>query len=389
MKYGLGRDMTERTWRGEVLLEDDVLVPEGSRLIVEAGCTIRALDRPGSRRLSAQALAFGGYGLLTDARRRHLQVRGELELRGLPERPVVFEGAAWGGILALGRGRVRARRARLLGQGPAACAAADFARLDFSDCELSAGPAALALGGFAAAALRRCVLSGEERALRACDDAQARLLACRLSGSGTGLDARGRARVACAAGEIASRAQTGAVAAGGAIFRARSMRWRGQAIGLSVQERARARLRGGSFGGHEYGIEAIGEAEVRAEGVSLEGNGFGVWVQNRAVLRSQGGDWRANGVGVKLSHGARADLRAARFRSHRKAGLMLEDGARARVAGSRFEADQNGVLVYDGARLEAQSCLFLACREHGVWSAAGGRARVLESSSQENGRDAG
>ena len=77
-------------WAGDVRVEGDVWVPPGSRLVIEAGTRVRF----------AEALSTK-----TDPVFWHpgteLAVGGELEVRGTPGSPVVFEGeGAWGGIVA-------------------------------------------------------------------------------------------------------------------------------------------------------------------------------------------------------------------------------------------------------------------------------------------------
>ncbi len=92
-------------WSGQVRVDGDVWVPPGARLVIEAGTRVRF----------AEALSTK-----TDPVFWHpgteLAVGGELEVRGTPGSPVVFEGEGpWGGIVAAPGGRAVLRHAVIRG----------------------------------------------------------------------------------------------------------------------------------------------------------------------------------------------------------------------------------------------------------------------------------
>lgn len=330
--------------RGEVFLDDDLVVPEGETLRLEAGCVVRARPRAGARAFVFETPAFGAPAALGAPGLRRVAVFGRLEAAGEPERPVVFEAAGFGGLLLLGRGSASLRHARLGAAGGPAAVCADFARAELTGCSAEGGEGALACGGFSRVSLRGCRFSGAaSAAVLADDDAVVSLSRCVLKDNRVGVEARGRSRVLLSRAEVEASGEAGAVSSGAAILRSARGTWRAQPEGVSVRQGAEAFLRGDA----------------------LERNGFG----------------------VKACGGSSARLKDASFSGHAKAGLLVEEGAAARAERCRFDGDENGALVHGGGRLDADGCAFTRCRDTGVWRVPDGRARLTSTVFEGNGRD--
>ncbi len=93
------------TWSGDVVVAGDVWVAPGSRLVVEPATRVLFLEAASTK----TDPVFWQPGT-------ELAVGGTLEVRGEPDRPVVFEGEGpWGGIVAAPGGRVELAHARIQG----------------------------------------------------------------------------------------------------------------------------------------------------------------------------------------------------------------------------------------------------------------------------------
>ncbi len=129
----------EHTWAGEVRVEGDVWVPPGARLVVASGTRIRFAEALSTR----TDPVFWHPGT-------ELAAAGTVEVRGTPQRPVVFGGeggAAWGGLVAAPGGWLILRNARILDAEEAvlcvaAACTADGVRIARGQYGVVAGPGA-------------------------------------------------------------------------------------------------------------------------------------------------------------------------------------------------------------------------------------------------------
>ena len=184
-------------WSGEVLVDGDLLIPQGKLLRIHAGTKVRFAPKPA---WSCAVFRSAPEGWPIETTRRELcdiVVQGRLEILGAvgasislgtPEEP-------WGGLCFLGQGRGRLRQVRIAGARETSLQALDDARIDCVGCLMRDSEKGLWAMGLA----RVRFISGEIAAERwgaiCCEGAQVRLERSLLRGGEQGCSASGWALV--------------------------------------------------------------------------------------------------------------------------------------------------------------------------------------------------
>ncbi|MFI5350369.1 MAG: right-handed parallel beta-helix repeat-containing protein [Elusimicrobiota bacterium] len=375
-------------WRGRVVLAEDVLVPPGARLTVEAGTRIAA-EYEASPGLLGERFGFGERRALESAGRCHLIVAGRLDVEGSAERPVSIASGSWGGIFVLDSGRAFLRHAELAPvPGGFGVKCLDFGRLRASFCRFSGGEGGVACGAFAAASLRDCSFSGAGRAaVWVHDDARAALARCSISGSRTGLVVQGLGRLRLRGNRIAGN-ERGALFSDWARVRGSSQAWEDNATAISLQGGARLSLSRDLFRANDLGLECLGNSRALLDGVSAEANVTAVWSQNEASLSLDRSAFSRNDVGLRGSHRTRLRVADSVFAGHRKAGMLVEDRAGAVVKGASFQRNLNGLMALHRSGIDARRCRLSGSRDTAVWRDHRARARLANCDFRDNFRDA-
>jgi hypothetical protein len=316
-----GELTSDAIWEGDVLLQGDVVVPEGRTLRLRAGTTLSFAPRP---RWSCAVFRSAPEGYPIEASSRDhcdLVVFGRLEVDGSTERPVVLGRPEdrWGGITLLGRGAARLEHARVCGAAggdEALFQCFDDSRLELRNCVLSHARVGALAWGLSAVRVHESVV----------EDVGCAFL-CR-EGSTTDLF-----RVRC------RRVEQGVWEQDWALARLEDCRLEGCSVfGAGAYDRSRLTVVRGFLGGCRLGLIVAGDASADAFAAELRDNGVGVQtIQSararlrRCVIAS------SEEQGAKFSQLSRATVEDCRFSGNRLAGIFAEDEARAAVSECEFE----------------------------------------------------
>jgi hypothetical protein len=316
-----GELTSDAVWEGGVLLQGDVVVPEGRTLRLRAGTTLSFAAKP---RWSCAVFrsAPEGYPIEASSRERcDLVVFGRLEVEGSSQRPAVMGGPEnrWGGITLLGRGSARLEHARIGGAAggeEALIQCFDDSRLELRGCTLSRARIGVLAWGLSAVSVHEstaedvgCAFFGRE-------------------GSTTDLY-----RV------ISRRAEQGVWGQNWALVRAEDCRFEDCSVfGAGAYDRSRLTVVRGFFGACRQGLLGASNASADALAAEFRGNRVGVQGIESARMSLRGCEISASEEqGAKFSQSSRATVADCRFTGNRLAGIFSEDDARVAVSECAFE----------------------------------------------------
>jgi|GEM_PF-2313205 len=318
----------DETWSSDVDLDGDLVIPEGRRLTVEAGVRIGCARA--ARHAAAPARpAFAGRIEDYQSLAGRLIVAGELIARGSESAPARFEGPGWGGLAAIGRGRLDLRRATLSGPA-AALVALDFSRVFAVDCALTGAFAGAALGAGARAIFRRCrFAASQEAGVLAVDDVRALLRDCRFVENAKGV-----------------------AAAGHAWPRLRGCRFENCAEAASASGRAFLEIDSCDALGGDAAWTAVDAARLRVRGSISAGAKNGLWVQDGAEAECVDSRFENGDFGLRASHRARLTARGTVTDGQSTSGVLVENEAFASLRGCADGSARGGPALRDLARAE-------------------------------------
>jgi hypothetical protein len=178
----------DEVWEGDVLVEGDVVIPEGRRLILAPGCRLSFVRPP---RWSCAVFRSAAEGYPIEASQRDLcdlVVLGRLEAFGSAERPIALgaSGEPWGGLLCLRAGQAALRHVSLAAAGDAALQALDDARMSLEDCAISGTEVGIRALGLARVEAARGSIRGGRCGVQAGEGAEVRLDGVEISDSPEG-----------------------------------------------------------------------------------------------------------------------------------------------------------------------------------------------------------
>jgi hypothetical protein len=332
-----GELTADAVWEGDVLLQGDVVVPEGRTLRLRAGTALAFAAKP---RWACAVFRNAPEGYPIEASSRDhcdLVVFGRLDVEGTGERPVLMgrDGGRWGGVVLLERGTARLEHARLQGAAggeEALVQCFDDSRLELRSCELSRA--------------RIGVLAWGLSSVRA-HDTLAEDLGCAFfcrEGSTTDLF-----RVRC------RRVEQGAWGQNWALARLEDCRFEDASVfGAGAYDHSRLTVARGFFGACREGL--LGASNASAEAIDSE--------------------FRGNQVGARGIESARLDLRGCVVAGSGEHGAKFSQTSRGRVADCRFSGSRlGGVFSEDAARVEVSECEF----EETAATTTAGRGEIVSS----------
>ncbi|MFI5350535.1 MAG: right-handed parallel beta-helix repeat-containing protein [Elusimicrobiota bacterium] len=316
-----GELTSDAVWEGDVLLQGDVVVPEGRTLRLRAGTVLSFAAKP---RWSCAVFrsAPEGYPIETSSRERcDLVVFGRLEVEGSAERPVEMgrPDCRWGGIALLGNGTARLEHARVRGASggeDALIQCFDDSRLELRNCVLSGARVGVLAWGLSSVAAH---------------ESEVEDLGCAFfcrEGSTTDLfRVRGR------------RLEQGVWGQNFALARLEGCRFESCSdFGAGAYDRSRLTVVSGFFGACRQGLLGASNASVEALGAVFRGNRVGVQgIESGRLSLKDCVIASSEEHGAKFSQTSRATVADCRFEHNRLAGLFTEDSARAAVSGCEFE----------------------------------------------------
>ena len=330
-----GELTSDAIWEGDVLLQGDVVVPEGRTLRLRAGTALSFAAKP---RWSCAVFrsAPEGYPIETSSREHcDLVVFGRLQVEGSAERPVALGRPEdrWGGITLLGRGTARLEHARVRGAAggeEALFQCFDDSRLELRGCTLSHARVGVLAWGLSSVSAHESLVEDVGCAFF-----------CR-EGSTTDLS-----RVRC------RRAEQGAWGQNWALARLEDCRFENCSVfGAGAYDRSRLTVVRGFFGACRQGLLGASTASADALAAEFRDNRVGVQGIESARMSLKGCVVASSEEhGAKFSQSSRATVEDCRFAGNRLTGIFSEDDARVAVSECEFEeptatatADRGAIL---------------------------------------------
>ncbi|MDP2865648.1 MAG: right-handed parallel beta-helix repeat-containing protein, partial [Elusimicrobiota bacterium] len=236
-----GRITEDETWSGKITTADYLIIERGVRVNVQPGCEI-TFTRREPWFLPVLRAGSDGTRRELDSSLAKILVYGEISASGTPDSPVVFRGASFGGLHALGEGRIVMRDCRLENSAACALTARDRAAAELERCSFVSCRGGTEASGFASLYLKDCGFSDSGGpALRLMDSSLSSVFGCTARGcSGPAVEAGGEASAALYAFS-AEGCASGIEASGLSALRLDGCRFEGNA-GHAFQLRGSARL---------------------------------------------------------------------------------------------------------------------------------------------------
>jgi hypothetical protein len=315
-----GELTSDAVWNGDVLLEGDVVVPEGRTLRLRAGTTLSFAAKP---RWSCAVFRGSPEGYPIESSSRELcdlVVFGRLEVEGTEDRPVAMGRGdeRWGGVTVLGRGTARLRQARVRG----ASGGEDALLQCFDDGRLE---------------MRGCVLSGARVGALAWGLSSVRAEDCLVEDAGCAFFGREGStvdlgRVRC------RRVEQGVWGQNWALLSAEDCRFEECSdFGAGAYDRSRLSVARGFFGRCRRGLFSAGDASADAVAAEFRGNQIGAQSTEDSLMSLKDCAFAGNEErDASFVHGSRAAVDGCRFAGARAAAIFVEHQERVSLAACAF-----------------------------------------------------
>ena len=295
-----GRITGDEVWSGRVTVADYLTIAPGASVRVEPGTEISFLRSEPWFFPVVRAAADGSLREL-DSGFAKLLVYGEFRAAGSQAAPIRFCGPSFGGVHALGGGKVSLAYCSLEGAGACALSAWDHAFLRAENSVFLSCRRGLELSGEAAGALKDCSFSGQGGpAARVLDDATFLFSGGAADcGEGPAFETANRARAALC-GVTVSGAGRALHLSGEAAALLEKFSASGCSAGALLAEGAAAlHALNCDVAGGEFGVTASGAASLRLENCRFDRNkGHAVSLSGASVLRASGSVFSENGAGI-------------------------------------------------------------------------------------------
>ncbi|HBW21781.1 MAG: hypothetical protein A2X39_08980 [Elusimicrobia bacterium GWC2_56_31] len=361
-----GRIRLDETWSGKITVADYLVIERGVSVTVLPGSeitftrrepwffpVIRAGDDGTRRQLDsglAKALVYGGFSA-----------------GGSKDAPVIIRGGSFGGIHALGFGRISARNCLVEGAGSSALSAWDNGLVDLEEVSFSSCRMGVEVSGQGAALLEKCVFSGSTGpAARVLDKACLVFSRGKIKGApGTAFEISGTARAAFYGTAIIdsvcglSVSGRSAVRMDDCLFSGNS----GQIISLGSWSSFSARRC--VFEKSAAGISAAGHSRVALRECSFSGNtGPGVKLSGRDTLEASGCVFENGESGIEGSGLNRVEISSSSFSGVRGPAVRLIRPVSLSAADSVFSGNAVGMSLeaspfpWNRSRFLIRNCIF-------------------------------
>ena len=361
-----GRIRSDETWSGKITVADYLIIERGVRVTVLPGAEITFTRR--------EPWFFPVIRSGDDGTRRQLDsglakalVYGEFSAGGQEDAPVIIRGGSFGGIHALGFGRISARNCSVEGAGSSAFSAWDNGLLDLWEVRFSSCRMGVEVSGQGAALLEKCGFSGSIGPVARVLD-KARLVFSRgnvKGAKGTAFEISGTARAAFHGTAIIDSV-CGLSASGRSAIRMDDCRFSGNSGQL-------VSLGGGSsfsarrcvFEKSAAGISAAGYSRVALRECSFSGNtGPGVKLSGRDTLEASGCVFENGESGIEGEGFNRVEIKSSSFSGIRGSAVRLERPVFLSAADSVFKGNAVGMSLeaspfpWNHSRFLIKNCIF-------------------------------
>lgn len=388
-----GRITTDETWAGKITVADYLIIERGARITVQPGSEIDFTTREPWPFPVPRAGADGSRREM-DCSAARLLVYGSLSAYGTPDSPVVFSGASFGGLHALGEGKIALRDCRLRAAAACALTARDQAAAELERCSFVSCRGGAEASGFSSLFLKGCDFSGSGGpALRLLDYSLSSVAGCAVRGCpGPAVEAGGAASAALSSLSVESCA-SGIEASGLAALRLDGCRLKDNAgHAFRLNGAARLEAAGCSISGNAAGLSARGANSLGFSSCSFGAcRGPALELRGRNVLEAADCSFSGGASGIEGGGPNSVRLSSCSFSSIHGPGVELSRAAGFRAADCSFRGCGTGVRLEDcrpsrsgkallsggrGPVAELSSCSFTSIRGRGaeLARAAGFRA---------------
>lgn len=355
-----GRIRSDETWSGRVTVADYLIIERGARITVLPGTEINFTRR---EPWFFPVLRAGEDGSLRelDSSLAKALVYGEFIARGSKDAPVLFGGGSFGGIHALGPGKITLRHCSAVKAGSWAFSARDGGFLDADSAALTGCRRGVEVAGQGAAFIRNCAFSGlGGPAARVLDGASLVLSGGSVSGAeGPAFEVSDSATAAFYS--VTVRDAVCAVSASGeARVRAVNLTARGGRRGAVLLEDGAA-FEGidCSFEDGAFGLSGSGRHKVGLERCLFGGNhGRAVGLEGASSLIARNCFFERNGAGLSAADGGAMSLADCSFSGNRGPGVEIHGRCSLTVRACSFKDGESGIEGLGASRVELDSSAF-------------------------------
>ncbi len=355
-----GRVLANETWSGTVKVADYLIVERGARITVLPGTEIKFSRR---EPWFFPVLRAGQDGSLRelDSGLAKILVYGEFSAQGSKEAPVRLGGDSFGGIHALGSGKVSLKDCAAAEAGSWALSARDSGFLELENVSFSSCRRGAEVSGQGAASLKNCVFSATGGpAARVLDEGRVIFSGGSVNGAdGPAFEVSGRARAAFygaavtdAGCGISASGKAGVLAGDCAVEGSR----RGAVIleGASSFEAARCSFKNGAFG-----LSASGRHEIILSDCLFSGNtGQAVSLQGTSSLTGAAWVFDRNGAGVSSAGQAGLLFRECSFTGIKGPAVCAGGAGQLLLQRSSFTGNGSGLASAGNVTCIAADCVF-------------------------------
>lgn len=295
-----GRITADEVWAGRVTVADYLTIAPGASVRVEPGAEISFL-RSEPWFLPVVRAAAGGSLRELDSRFAKILVYGEFSAAGSAAAPVRFRGPSFGGVHALGAGKVSLAYCSMEAAGACALSAWDHAFLRAEDSLFLSCRRGLELSGEAAGTIKNCYFRGQGGpAARALDESTLLFSDGEADcAEGPAFEAADQARVSIC-GVAVPKAPRALAVSGEAAVLLEKFSVGGCSTGALLAEgRAVLTALDCAVSGSEFGISASGGVSLRLDACRFDGNkGHAVSLSGKSSLYASGCAFSGNGAGI-------------------------------------------------------------------------------------------
>jgi hypothetical protein len=363
-----GRITSDETWAGKITVADYLIIEAGARVTAAPGCEITFTRR---EPWFFPVLRFGSAGTARelDSALAKALVYGEFFAAGTPDAPVLLGGDSFGGIHALGSGRVQVSHCLAANAGSWTFSVRDNALLDAENAVFSSCKRGVEAAGEGGAFLKRCAFSGlAGPAVRAVDGACLVFSRGSVKGAGAPAFELTDAARAVICGAAAADCVCAIDASGEAVVRAADCAASGSLRGaVLLGGAASLEASGCIFEGGALGLAADGRHEVSLKNCRISFNsGQAVSVAGRGALSVFGCELAGNGSGIMVSGGYRADILDSGFSKNSGRAVTLLGASNTSLQHCAFTENHAGISAKGRHLLALADCSFLGNSGPGV-----------------------